>query len=396
MQIIIRFDFSISFENSNCLWRWSLVKVVLVDDEQLAVEMLEILLNRIEGIEIQGTYTNPEVAIKEAEQLEVDAVFLDMEMGPLHGLELAKVFKAKHPHIEIVFVTAHAQFAVGAFEVKAFDYLLKPVRQERLEKTIHQLREKSGVQTKLKMSGEPKRKLLSAKTMGSFRLFDTENNEVKWRTKKVKELFIYLWHHSPTPIHRSRILEDLWADHPEDRAATLMHTTLYQLRKTIKDIGFNNPVTLINEQYIFNMHIKSDLKELEKITSSSDTMRDNIETVISLYKGDYLEEENYDWALIKQKKIKDAFLEYLGKYLKSEMENEKPSYLIETCLEKMIKLEPYNERFVYLLVDYYGRTKNLRKMVVVVEKFEKMWVEELGIDIPEEIYNIYNRYMTYT
>lgn len=144
------------------------------------------------------------------------------------------------------------------------------------------------------------------------------------------------------------------------------------------------------------MHIKSDLNELEQITNSSDTIRDNIETVIGLYKGDYLEEENYDWALIKQRKIKGDFLEYLGKYLEREMKNEKPSYLIETCLEKMLKLEPYNERFVYLLVDYYGKTKNIQKMVAVVEWFKEMWTEELGIDIPEEIYNIYNEHITYT
>lgn len=391
-----RNSFFTCFENSNRLGRWSLLRVVLVDDEQLAVDMLEILLNRIGDVEVKGTYTNPEDLIKEIEQVEIDAVFLDMEMGPLHGLKIAKEFKAKRPHIEIIFVTAHAQFAVGAFEVKAFDYLLKPVRQERLEETINQLREKRGIPTKVKTDIEPKRKFLSARTMGSFHLIDSENNEVKWRTKKVKELFIYLWHHSPTPVHRSRILADLWGDHPEDRAAPLMHTTLYQLRKTIKDIGYNNPIKLINEQYIFNMHIKSDLNELEQITNSSDTMRDNVKTVISLYRGNYLEEENYDWALINQRKVKGASLEYLGKYLQSEMENEEPSHLIETCLEKMLKLEPYNERFVYLLVDYYGKTKNIQKIVAVIEWFKKMWAEELGIDIPEEIYNIYNEHITYT
>lgn len=372
------------------------VRVMLVDDEQLAVEVLEVLLNRIEGIEVVGTYTDPEDAIREIEQNEVDAIFLDMEMGPLHGLEISKKLKIKRPNIEIVFVTAHAQFAVDAFEVKACDYLLKPVSQARLEQTINQLREKRGIQTKIKRNVEPKMKTLSARTMGSFHLIDSENNEVKWRTKKVKELFIYLWHHSPNPIHRSRILEDLWADHPEDRATTLMHTSLYQLRKTIKDIGLNNPVTLINEQYIFNMHIKSDLGEMERIMGASDRTRIDIETIIGLYKGGYLEEENYEWALTKHGRVKDAFLEYVGKYVQSEMENKSPSHLIEICLEKMIGLEPYNEKFVYLLVDYYGKTKNIRKMVAVVEKFKEAWVEELGIDIPEEIYSIYNEHIACT
>lgn len=371
------------------------MKVAVVDDEQLAVEVLEIMLKRIEGVKVEATFTNPKVAIKEIDKLEVDAVFLDMEMGTLHGLQLAKALKEKQPHVEIIFVTAYPEFAVDAFEVKAFDYLLKPVNRARLEKTMKELQEKCGVYTEGKQSNESKRKQPLVKVMGNFNLLDSDNTEVKWRTRKVKELFIYLWHHSPNPVHRSRIMEDLWAEYPEDRAATLMHTSLYQLRKTIKEIGFDNPVTLINEQYILNMQIESDFSEIEQIMRVGKVNRLKIETVIKLYKGNYLEEDNYHWALSKQQEMKVTFLAYIEAYVLAEIEGEELSHFIEICLEKLIELDPYNERFVYLLVDYYGKTKNLQKMVAAVEKFKEMWIEELGVDIPDEIYEVYNEHMRY-
>lgn len=369
------------------------MRVVLVDDEQLAVEMLEILLNRIGGVKVEAVYTNPHTLLEEIGNLEVEAVFLDMEMGTSHGLQVAKELKKNHPHIEIVFVTAHAQFAVGAFDVKAADYLLKPISQARLEESIMRLREKLGRPIQNEQRDTPETISLFAKMMGNFQLLDSKNGEVRWRTRKVKELFVYLWHHSPNPVHRSRIIEDLWGEQSEDRATTLMHTSLYQLRKTIRDIGFNNPVKLINEQYILNLQVDSDLSEVERMMQLPRMTHDEIEKVIGLYKGNYLEEDHYHWARSKQQQLKITFLAALENYVQEEMENEEPSHLVEVCLEKMIELDSYNERFVYLLVDYYGRTKNLKKVATVVETFKKVWVEELGIDIPDEIYNIYNEYM---
>ena len=371
------------------------MRAVLIDDEQLAIDVLEILLTKIGDVKIVGKYTDPQLALQEIKDLNADVVFLDMEMGGMHGLQFAEKLTEKLPHIDIVFVTAHSQFALEAFEVYAVDYLLKPVNRKRLEKTTDKLRMRQKKYTNRKNEIEEDDNLV-ARTMGSFHLLDTNNNEVKWRTKKVKELFVYLWHQSPNPVHRSRILDDLWKEHPKDRATTLMHTTLYQLRKLLKEIGFPNPVELINENYIINVKVESDFNEIERMIQSSKVSLPVIENIVALYKGNYLEDEDYHWALSTQQRMKSNFLEYLEKYAIQEMKNEKQLYLIELCLEKLIELEPYNEKFVSLLVDFYGRTKNLIKLVDVVEKFNKMWLEELGIDMPNEIIEIYNKHLIHS
>lgn len=365
-----------------------MIKAVVIDDEQLAIDVLKVLLDRHEDVDVVGTYTDPEIALKDIDS-KVDVVFLDLEMGTLHGIEFARKIKEIYPHIAIICVTAHARFAIDAFEIRALDYLLKPVNPERLTQTLAQVRENKHYL----MERTREEKKLRVEMMGSFNLLDFKGEKVKWRTRKVKELFAYFWHHDPNPVHRSRIIEDLWPDYPRDRAIALMHTSLYQLRKAIGELGLENPVKLVNEQYSFHLELDSDVEKLEEVLVGSAQKQANPETILHLYKGDYLEEENYQWAFARQREIKGTFLNYLKSYVQSELENEQPIYLVELCLEKMIELEPYNEHFVYLLIDYYGKIKDTRKMITVVEKFKKMWTEELGIDIPEEVYKKYNRYL---
>jgi len=364
------------------------MKVIIVDDELLAIEVLEILISRIDEVEIVGKYTNPHEAIVDLKNLDVDVIFLDMEMGSVHGLQFAEEIMGEFPRIEIVFVTGHAQFALEAFEVNAIDYLLKPVNFNRLNKTIEKLQEKLLLYNQKSDQINIKKQGSSIQAMGSFKLFDTERNEVKWRTKKVKELFAYLWQHREKVTTRSRIIEELWGGLPEDRAATLLHTTVYQVRKAIRDIGYENPVKLVNDQYMLNVEFESDFDQLRELLKSHSWNRYSINKTIELYKGDYMEEENYRWTHSEQHAVKQSFLTYLEGYVASE-END----IALICLAKMSQLEPYNEQYVYMLLDYYGRTKKTEKMIHLFQEFKRNWIEELGIDLPEEVVDVYEKYL---
>ncbi len=115
------------------------LKVLVIDDERPALDELAFLLG--EDPRIRGVLTtdNATEALRILQDLEVDAVFLDIQMPGLTGLELAQVlsrFKSPPP---IVFVTAHEEHAVDAFELRAVDYVLKPVRAERLAEAIRRI-----------------------------------------------------------------------------------------------------------------------------------------------------------------------------------------------------------------------------------------------------------------
>ena len=115
------------------------LRVLVIDDERPALDELAFLLERdprVHGVLTSDSATD---ALRVLQDLSVDAVFLDISMPGLSGLELAQVlarFKTPPP---VVFVTAHEQHAVEAFELNAVDYVLKPVREERLAEAVRRV-----------------------------------------------------------------------------------------------------------------------------------------------------------------------------------------------------------------------------------------------------------------
>ena len=120
------------------------LKVLVIDDERPALDELSWLLSRDPRVREVLTCDSATEALRLLQDLEVDAIFLDVQMPGLTGLELAQVlarFKTPPP---IVFVTAHEEHAVDAFELRAVDYVLKPVRPERLAEAVRRVVEGAG------------------------------------------------------------------------------------------------------------------------------------------------------------------------------------------------------------------------------------------------------------
>ena len=120
------------------------LRVLAVDDEAPALEDLTYLLRsdpRIAHVEAVTDATKALRVLHRAMDAgqPLDAVFLDIRMPGLDGLDLARVLSRFAQPPPVVFVTAHQQPAVEAFELKALDYLLKPVRPERLAESVHRI-----------------------------------------------------------------------------------------------------------------------------------------------------------------------------------------------------------------------------------------------------------------
>src|SRR6186713_1477878 len=117
-----------------------MLRLIVVDDEQLAREELCFLLNEIGGVEIIGQAGDGVEAARIAGDLRPDLVFLDVQMPGLTGFEVARRLIDADIPTQIVFVTAFDQYAVDAFTVNAVDYLLKPVDADRLEQTLERVK----------------------------------------------------------------------------------------------------------------------------------------------------------------------------------------------------------------------------------------------------------------
>src|SRR5688500_17554932 len=121
----------------------SSLKVLVVDDEQLARDELCYQLQRIDEVEIVAQAGNGLEALSAMDQVEPDLVFLDIQMPGLTGFEVARrlLTRGAEPPA-LVFVTAFDQHAIEAFEVNAVDYLLKPVEPGRFEQAVDRARKR--------------------------------------------------------------------------------------------------------------------------------------------------------------------------------------------------------------------------------------------------------------
>ncbi len=115
------------------------LKVLVVDDERPALDELSFLLERDPRVRTVLTTDSATEALRLLQDLDVDAVFLDIHMPGLTGLELAQVLARFRTPPPIVFVTAHEGHAVEAFDLRAVDYVLKPVREERLAEAVRRV-----------------------------------------------------------------------------------------------------------------------------------------------------------------------------------------------------------------------------------------------------------------
>ncbi|NQT63065.1 MAG: response regulator transcription factor [Candidatus Marinimicrobia bacterium] len=113
------------------------IRCLLVDDEPLALEVFESLLTNINDVEIIEKCTSGVEAFKILGEQKVDLLFLDIEMPELSGLELIR--NLVNPP-EVVFVTAHRDYAIDGFEHDVLDFLLKPVSLPRILKTLNRFR----------------------------------------------------------------------------------------------------------------------------------------------------------------------------------------------------------------------------------------------------------------
>ncbi len=115
------------------------MKVLVVDDERPALDELAYLLGRDPRVGTVLTADSAAEALRILHEEKVDAVFSDIRMPGLSGLELAKVLSRYKAAPPVVFVTAHDEHAVDAFELHVVDYVLKPVREERLAEAVRRL-----------------------------------------------------------------------------------------------------------------------------------------------------------------------------------------------------------------------------------------------------------------
>jgi two-component system LytT family response regulator len=172
------------------------MRTIIVDDERLAREELKSLLEKYKDLEIIGECKNAMEAKALIEKENPDLVFMDIQMPGENGLELLK--QLKNPP-RTIFVTAYDEYATQAFEVNAFDYLLKPIDPDRLadvfDKILEENQEPLSVKEAKVLKGEDKVLIKDGDKvwfipLKEIRYFESEGNYVKVHFEKFRPLIL--------------------------------------------------------------------------------------------------------------------------------------------------------------------------------------------------------------
>lgn len=115
-----------------------MIKCIIVDDEPLAIQLIESYVEQLDGIQTLSSFQNPLEAVNFTRSNDIDLIFLDIQMPELNGLDVAKILDKD---INVIFTTAFPNYAVEGFEVQAVDYLVKPISFIRFVEAVNRLLE---------------------------------------------------------------------------------------------------------------------------------------------------------------------------------------------------------------------------------------------------------------
>jgi two-component system LytT family response regulator len=115
------------------------LKVIIIDDEKAMHLIMKRMLAKVNEIEIAGSFQETAAAFSYLANHEVDLIFLDISMPTENGLEFARRLRESGSLKRLVFITSYKEYAPSAFEVYAYDYIVKPVEQHRLYKTVQRV-----------------------------------------------------------------------------------------------------------------------------------------------------------------------------------------------------------------------------------------------------------------
>lgn len=349
------------------------MNVMLVDDERLALVRLEKMLGEFHDCRVIGSFSKAELAIHHIGEAKPDAVFLDIHMPGLNGLRATERIRSVSPNTKIIYVTAYKEYAIEAFELDAIDYLMKPLRRERLSRTIQRLRERT-VEHKLESAKEEG---LLYHCLGAMQIRkpNGELEFLKWRTTKAKELFAYLLYHRGKIISKDALLELLWPELDERKGLANLQTSINRIRSVWKNTVGEGYISIRYSQYGYILESKQlriDAEEWEQevrqLNPVSFEHAPEHQRLLDMYRANFYEEDHYTWAESERQRLKALWLQHaqqLGQFYSTHDMN------IEALgvYHQIQKKDPLNEDSYLSLMNIYAR---LNDTVSVHKQYEFM------------------------
>lgn len=352
------------------------MRIIVVDDETNNVCEIDNMIQRYGKAAEVICFTNPIEALEASKNEIFDVAFLDIQMPVISGIELAQQIAGYHPNIKIIFITAYNHYATEAFEVNAVDYLLKPLRYERFEKTFNKLFTKKGD----KAFDDEK---LFIKVFGDVTIA-YGNNKIKWNRPKAYELFSYLLLRKSTKVHKEIICEDLWPELDGKRALANLQVTMSRLRRDLACLKKEQIFIEYNRHY-YIMYVGEawfDLDEFILLSQSSDV--ESMQRALSIYCGELFDQESWKWLLEFKEYYRKKYEEFTLNLIKYYYEAEDWHAIIQIVEAYILKGLPDDMISQYYL-DAIHELNDSQKDKEAGKRIENWYNREIDMPMPKTI-----------
>lgn len=251
------------------------MKVILVDDMLLDMQLFELKCADMPDFEIVGKFTDPQEAIAYAQEHVVDFALLDIDMPGMSGIELARHLRLLRPDIIIVFVTAHPKFAVDALKMKADYVVFKPYDREDIADVLE----------RAELLRHRQKKRFYFHTFGNFDML-ADGRPVHFRSGKAKELMALCVFRGGRPVTIHEMLEYLWGENTAARPDNSGYRrTIKELADSLRDCGAEE--LLVRERG--SIRIRTELAD-----SDYRRFMEGDEDALCSFQGAYMQQ--YSWA----------------------------------------------------------------------------------------------------
>lgn len=364
----------------------TILRAIIVDDEQWALDYFSELAKTDDRIELVGAFAAVEPAIQYVRKHQVDLAFLDIEMPGVGGLGLAKQLRTERPGTQVIFTTAHSQHTLQAFGLHASGYLLKPFSAMEIKAEVDTVLLRAE-QRYSQAAGQGK---LTVKCFGGFSCYRGDWNEdlVRWRTSKSEELFAFLLDSRDRRATRDVIVDTLWRDMEPEKAVNNLHATCSYLRTALTKHGFAD--ILIRERSWYQLDTKDldcDMLRFTELTSRAKSGPPSIqllEEVSGLYTGEYLAGKAYEWAgrsgAWLEREYVDAQHQLAGCYAERGDLNQAIKAL---C--RALEINTLSEQFVAEVIELWVRIGDKPSAINTYRKYQQLLWQELGVQPAEEL-----------
>jgi two-component SAPR family response regulator len=285
------------------------MRIAAVDDEAHVLERFERMVSSIKELDLCGLFETGEELLEYLKKNPLDAVFLDIEMPVVNGLQLSEEIQNLNENIDIIFVTAFNQYAVEAFELQALDYILKPLTEERLAKSINRL-------IKTRKAANAKGDLF-IQCLGDFEVF-LNGEAMTWKNSKAQEVLAFLVHKRGVPVGWEKIVDSVWPDFNSEKAQANFHSTTYLLRKRLAEVGISHILECVRGNYrIVTDKVNCDIYQLEDTLKNKKIKSKNeFRLIEQLVQKGYMEANGYSWAYPRAAEIDTLCKSYIKRQKK--------------------------------------------------------------------------------